>query len=98
MMKFDKFTLKAQEAITSSVTIAKEYQHQAILPEHLLLALIDDPRGIARQILIKLAVSLDDLTSKLKDNLSSMSKIYGEGRRQFLRPFRLLSQRRLKKS
>ena len=85
-MNLDKFTLKAQEAITNSISIAKEYQHQAILPEHLLFALIDDPRGIARQILIKLAVNLDDLTSKLKNNLSSMPKVYGEEKEIYASP------------
>jgi len=77
-MNLDKITLKAQEAITNSISLAKKYQHQAILPEHLLLALIDDPRGIAREIFIKLAINLDDLTNQLKSNLSSMPKVYAE--------------------
>jgi len=77
-MNLDKITLKAQEAITNSINLAKKYQHQAILPEHLLLALIDDPRGIAREIFIKLAINLDDLTNQLKSNLSSMPKVYAE--------------------
>ncbi len=85
-MNLDKFTLKAQEAISNSVNITKEYQHQAILPEHLLLGLIDDPRGIAREILIKLAVNLDDLTDKLKDKLASLSKVYSQAKEVYASP------------
>jgi ATP-dependent Clp protease ATP-binding subunit ClpB len=85
-MNLDKFTLKAQEAISNSVNITKEYQHQAILPEHLLLALIDDPRGIAREILIKLAVNLDDLTDTLKDKLASLSKVYSQAKEVYTSP------------
>ena len=35
-MRFDKFTLKVQEAIQEAQTLANSYGHQAIEPEHLL--------------------------------------------------------------
>jgi len=77
-MNLDKFTLKAQEAINAATLVARDYNHQALLPEHILLSLIDDSSGIAREVLIKLAINLDDLLSELKQYLSSVPKVYGD--------------------
>ncbi len=79
-MNLDKFTLKAQEAITGAVNLAREYRHQELLPEHVLLALIDDPRGIAREILLQLAVAVDEFCIQLRQHLASLPKVYGEAR------------------
>ena len=65
-MNLDKFTLKAQEAMVASVNLAKESQHQEILPEHFLLSLLGDPGGICREILIRLAVDVSNLTESIK--------------------------------
>ncbi len=82
-MNLDKFTLKAQEAFAAAVNLAKEYQHQAILPEHILLPLIEDPAGVSREILIRLAVNLNDLTDKLKNYLASLPKVYAENKQVY---------------
>ena len=79
-MNLDKFTLKAQEAINAATLAARDYNHQALLPEHILLSLIDDSGGIAREVLIKLAINLDDLLSQLKQYLSSVPKVYGDAK------------------
>ena len=55
-MRFDKFTLKAQEAVQASQEIAGKYNHQAIEPDHLLIALLDQEGGIVPSILQKLGV------------------------------------------
>ncbi|CUS77615.1 Clp protease N-terminal domain-containing protein, partial [Candidatus Kryptobacter tengchongensis] len=44
-MNWNKFTIKSQDAIQKAMQIAAERSHQAIEPEHLLLALIDDETG-----------------------------------------------------
>lgn len=79
-MNLDKFTIKAQEAINNAVGLAKDYSHQSILPEHILLALLEDAGGIAREVLLKLAVNLDDLLSNLKQYLSSVPKVYADNK------------------
>ena len=55
-MRFDRFTLKAQEAVQASQEIADTHNHQSIEPEHLLAALLDQEDGIAPSILQKLGV------------------------------------------
>ena len=77
-MNFEKFTLKAQEALNNAVNLTREYNHQSILPEHLLLSLIDDPRGIGREIFIKVALDISELSGKIKEFLSSTPKVYGD--------------------
>ena len=58
MIKFDKFTIKAQEAIGEAQQIATSYNHQEIKSEHLLLALINQKEGVIPSILQKLEVCL----------------------------------------
>lgn len=50
-MRFDKFTLKAQEAIATSQQLAMRRSNTVVSPLHLLAALLDDPEGLASLIL-----------------------------------------------
>ena len=71
-MDFERFTLKAQEAMANSVSLVKRYNHQAILPEHVLFSLLEDPKGICQDIFKKLAIESKDLISKLKTYLEGV--------------------------
>ena len=46
MVRFDKFTLKAQEAVQSAQDIAARHDHQQIEPLHLLGALVAQQDGV----------------------------------------------------
>ncbi|MBI3584394.1 MAG: hypothetical protein HY096_10670 [Nitrospinae bacterium] len=48
MIRFDRFTLKAQEAVQESQSVAEKHGHQAVDVEHLLYALISQSDGIAQ--------------------------------------------------
>lgn len=50
-MRFDKFTLKAQEAIATSQQLAMRRSNTVVSPLHLLAALLDEPEGLASLIL-----------------------------------------------
>jgi ATP-dependent Clp protease ATP-binding subunit ClpB len=78
-MRFDKFTLKAQEALQEAQTLAEKNEQQQLEPEHLLLALIQQSEGIIPQVFQKLGVSLPPLKSQLEENLKKIPKVYGEG-------------------
>ena len=54
MARFDKFTLKSQEAVQAAQDLAGKLRHQQIESEHLMLALIDQPEGVVVPILKKL--------------------------------------------
>lgn len=76
-MNLDKFTLKAQNAVNNAIGLSREYNHQTIFPEHVLVSLLEEPKGIIHKIFSKLGVNSLDLLTKGKDYLSSQPKIYG---------------------
>ncbi len=76
-MRFDRFTLKAQEAVQSAQEIAERHNHQAIEPEHLLSALIDQEGGIVPSILQKIGVNPSEVYQRLESELERMPKQYG---------------------
>ena len=53
-MRFDRFTLKAQEAVSEAKSIAQEHGHQQVDGDHLLMALIRQEGGVAVFILSRL--------------------------------------------
>lgn len=76
-MRFDRFTLKAQEAVQSAQEIAEKHNHQAIEPEHLLSALIDQEGGIVPSILQKIGANPSEVYHRLETELERMPKQYG---------------------
>ena len=51
MARFDKFTLKAQEAVQAAQDIASKAHNQQIEVEHLLLALVEQADGVVLPLL-----------------------------------------------
>lgn len=76
-MRFDKFTLKAQEAVQRAQEIADGRHHQELNPEHLLLALLEQEEGIAIPILQKLGAAPELIKSDLETELSKLPKVHG---------------------
>ncbi len=50
-MNFDKMTIKTQEALQASQSVADRFDQQQIEPEHLLLAILEQPQGAVIPIL-----------------------------------------------
>jgi len=65
-IRFDRFTIKAQEAFQEAQTIALDRNQQQIEVEHLLLALINQKEGLTLQLLQKLGANTAGITSALK--------------------------------
>jgi len=89
MMRFDRFTERAQEAAQRAAEIIQRYGHNQIDTEHILLALIEQPGGVIPQILEKLNVSSAALTERLDATLKASPKanIFGGGAGQiFITP------------
>ncbi|NLL62381.1 MAG: ATP-dependent chaperone ClpB [Candidatus Atribacteria bacterium] len=77
MTQFDKFTIKAQEAISQAQQLALQYSQQEIRSEHLLLALIRQRDGIIPSVLAKLEIDINDLESVLEKRLQQMPSVQG---------------------
>ena len=79
MMRFDRFTERAQDAAARAYEILQRYSHNQVDTEHLLLALLEQPEGVVPAILEKLGVNLDTMSSKIDEILKSSPRvnIYG---------------------
>ncbi len=78
-MRFDKFTLKLQEALQESEGLAKGSGHQGIDVEHVLLTLIRQPEGTVSEILKKLGSEQGQIELELEKRLEGMPKVSGAG-------------------
>jgi ATP-dependent Clp protease ATP-binding subunit ClpC len=89
MMRFDRFTERAQDAAQRAAEIIQRYGHNQIDTEHILLALIEQPQGVITQILEHLKVDIEALTDRIDQQLRASPKanIYGGGAGQiFITP------------
>jgi len=89
MMRFDRFTERAQEAAQRAAEIIQRYGHNQIDTEHILLALIEQPQGVIPQILEVLNVAPNTLSERLDYILKTSPKasIFGGGAGQiFITP------------
>jgi ATP-dependent Clp protease ATP-binding subunit ClpC len=89
MMRFDRFTERAQDAAQRAAEIIQRYGHNQIDTEHILLALIEQPQGVITQILEKLNIDIEALSNKIDHQLRTSPKanIYGGGAGQiFITP------------
>ena len=79
-MQFDKFTTKAQAAIQDAQSIAREFSHQALDGEHLLLALLRQTDGLVLPLVQKLGLTPTRLTQAIEQTLSARPKVSGVSR------------------
>jgi ATP-dependent Clp protease ATP-binding subunit ClpB len=77
-MDLNKYTQKSQEAILSAQQLAQEYNHQAIEPAHLLLALLRQEEGVVPALVTKVAGSVLALREEIASELEKRPKVYGD--------------------
>jgi len=79
MFKWNKLTIKAQEAIQRAQEIAENKNHQEITPEHLLFALIEDKEGVVSSVLKNLGINREELINQINSELNRIPQVFGEG-------------------
>ena len=82
-MRLDKLTVKAQEAVQAAQSLADQGNHQAIEPEHLLLALLQQQEGIVGPLLAKLGARPEAIARQVEAELDKLPE--GPGRRPAVR-------------
>ncbi len=85
MMRFDKLTVKAQEAVQAAQSLADQGNHQALEPEHVLLALIQQQEGVVGPLLAKLGARPEAIVRQVQAELDKLPKVSGGGR-QYIGP------------
>jgi ATP-dependent Clp protease ATP-binding subunit ClpB len=76
-MRLERFTLRGQEAVQSAIEITERNQHQSVEPEHLLLALLEQPEGVVRPILGKLGANFQVVLNDLQAEIARQPKVQG---------------------
>ena len=81
-IRWDKFTVKAQEAVQRAGELASEYGNAEVLPLHLLLALVEDREGIVPPVLEKIGAGPQAVAADVQRELQRVPKVSGGGAMQ----------------
>ncbi len=73
-MKFEKFTLKAQEALATAQQIAMAKSHTVLSPLHLLSAMLSDEGGVTEMILKKIGANVNRIKTMTEDELGRLAQ------------------------
>jgi len=84
VIRFEKFTVKAQEAMQAAQSLADQHNHQAVEPEHLLLALLQQREGVVGPVLAKLGARPDVIQRALEQALERLPKVRGGGGQPYI--------------
>jgi ATP-dependent Clp protease ATP-binding subunit ClpB len=76
-IRWDKFTLKAQEAVQRANELASEHGNPEVLPVHLLAALVEDKEGIVPPVLEKIGIGPQAMLSDLYREIERLPKVSG---------------------
>ncbi len=76
-IKWDKFTVKSQEAIQAAQGLAAENGNPEVLPLHLMAALLEDKEGVVLPVLEKLGVPVQQLLTIINVAIDKLPKVQG---------------------
>ncbi|MCU1334264.1 MAG: ATPase domain protein [Candidatus Angelobacter sp.] len=76
-IRWDKFTIKAQEAIQQASEVAGQNGNPEVLPLHLLAAMLQDSEGIVAPVLSKLGVNPTSLLPQVMERIDRLPKVSG---------------------
>jgi ATP-dependent Clp protease ATP-binding subunit ClpB len=77
MLRFEKMTVKAQEAVQNAQEVAARHEHQQIEPVHLLAALVAQTDGVVPPLLAKLGVRIEALSQEIEREVGRLPKVQG---------------------
>jgi ATP-dependent Clp protease ATP-binding subunit ClpB len=81
-IRWDKFTVKAQEAVQRANDLASEHGNPELQPLHLLAALLEDKEGIVPPVLEKIGIGPQAVLSEVYKAIESLPKVSGSGAAQ----------------
>ena len=76
-MTFDKFTIKAQEAVQAAVNTAQQSGQQSIEPVHLLKGILEKGRDIANFVFQKLGVNAQQIDALVTSEIQHLPRVQG---------------------
>ena len=76
-MRFDRFTIRGQEAVQEAIGVAEKNQNQQVEPEHILVAMLEQKEGILRPILGKIGANPAAIVTELHAAIEKFPKVSG---------------------
>ncbi len=78
-MDINKFTIKSQEALHAAETKAIRFGHGEVDGEHLLMALLEQPDGLATRLFRKMDIPVEMMRERLEEELNRKPRVSGPG-------------------
>ena len=98
MLRFEKMTLKAQEAVQSAQEIAAQHENQQVEPIHLLAALVAQDGGVVPPLVSKLGIRSDVLSQEIEREIGKLPKVQGFGQQHMGRTLNQVLERAFKEA
>src|ERR1700685_201139 len=98
MLRFEKMTVKAQEAVQSAQEIAAQHENQQIEPIHLLAALVAQEGGVVPPLVSKLGIRPDVLSHESDREIGKLPKVQGFGQQHMGRVVNQVLERAFKEA
>jgi ATP-dependent Clp protease ATP-binding subunit ClpB len=98
MLRFEKMTVKAQEALQSAQDIAATRENQAIEPVHLLSALVGQADGVVSPLLARLGIRPELLNQELDREIGRLPRVTGFAQQNMSRALNDVLERALKEA
>ncbi|NOY25099.1 MAG: ATP-dependent chaperone ClpB [Oligoflexia bacterium] len=92
-MKFEKFTVKAREAIADSQNLAGRVGNPEIRPQHLLMVLLTQDKGVVQSLLKHVGIQIDQFQREATRLLEDLPKVSGGAQARISRQFTKLLEK-----
>ena len=76
-MRFDRFTIRGQEAVQNAIGVAEKSENQQVEPEHLLTSMLEQEQGVVRPVLGKVGANRNKIVSELEAAIAKHQKVTG---------------------
>jgi ATP-dependent Clp protease ATP-binding subunit ClpB len=80
MLRFEKMTVKAQEAVQGAQEVAGRHENQQVEPVHLLAALVAQTDGVVPSLLTRLGIRSEVLSQDIEREIGRLPKVQGRVR------------------
>ncbi|HEY6267582.1 MAG TPA: ATP-dependent chaperone ClpB [Candidatus Acidoferrum sp.] len=98
MLRFEKMTVKAQEAVQAAQEVAARHENQQIEPIHLLAALVAQTDGVVPSLLTRLGARSETLSQEIEKATGRLPKVQGFGQQHMGKPLNDVLERAFKEA
>src|SRR5437899_11604811 len=98
MLRFEKMTVKAQEAVQSAQEIAASHENQQVEPVHYLAALAAHADGVVPPLLSRLGIRIEALSQEIEREIGRLPKVQSFAQQHMGRPLNEVLERSFKEA